>query len=129
MKNMVSLKTNREFSRVFKKGKYKAGKHIVVYALENGFSYNRVGISISKKVGIAVQRNRVKRLIRESYRLSEDSILTGYDIVILVKSTVRAAKTPNNRLKAVSLPSFHDIDSEFKKLGMKLGIFKKEESD
>ena len=115
MKNMVSLKTNREFSRVFKKGKYKAGKHIVVYALENGFSYNRVGISISKKVGIAVQRNRVKRLIRESYRLSEDSILTGYDIVILVKSTVRS-KNNNNRLKAVSLPSFHDIDSELRSL-------------
>ena len=74
-------------------------------------------------------KKQSQRLIRESYRLSEDSILTGYDIVILVKSTVRAAKTPNNRLKAVSLPSFHDIDSEFKKLGMKLGIFKKEESD
>lgn len=129
MKNTISLKTNREFSRVFKKAKYKAGKHIVVYALENGFSYNRFGISISKKFGIAVQRNRVKRLIRECYRLSEDSILTGYDIVILVKSTVRAAKTPNNRLKAVSLPSFQEIDNEFKKLGMKLGIFKKEESD
>ena len=129
MKSTISLKLNRDFHRVFKKGKFKAGRYIVVYILKNGLSYNRYGISIGKKVGNAVQRNRIKRLIRESYRQYEGSLSTGYDIVISVKSSVRAAKTPNNRLKAVSLPSFQDINREFKKLSNKLGVLNIKESD
>ena len=64
MKKTVSIKSNREFVRVYKKGKFFAGKYIVLYVLQNGLKINRIGITASKKIGKSVKRNRIKRLIR-----------------------------------------------------------------
>lgn len=125
MKNTITIKLNREFQRVYKRGSFKAGRYIVIYVLKNSLAYNRIGISAGKKVGNSVQRNRIKRILRECYRLSEDNILTGYDIVISVKASTREAKKPNNKVKAVSIPSFFELDKEFKKLSEKLGILNK----
>lgn len=127
MKKTVSIKLNREFQRVYKRGSFKAGRYIVIYVLKNSLSYNRIGISTGKKVGNSVQRNRIKRLLKECYRLSEINISTGYDIVISVKASTREAKKPNNKIKAVSLPNFFELDKEFKKLIEKLGILNKAE--
>jgi len=80
-----SLKSNRDFQVVYKKGKSFANKYLVMYVLENGTSKNRLGISVSKKVGNSVVRHRVKRLIKESYRLHEGIFNSGLDIVIVAR--------------------------------------------
>ena len=56
-----------------------------MYILENGTEKNRIGISVSKKVGNSVVRHRVKRLIKESYRLQEDNVRCGYDIIVIAR--------------------------------------------
>ena len=78
-----SLKNNRDFQVVYKNGKSFANKYLVMYVLENGTGCNRLGISVSKKVGNSVVRHRVKRLIKESYRLHEGIFNSGLDIVIV----------------------------------------------
>jgi len=80
-----SLKSNRDFQVVYKKGKSFANKYLVMYVLENGTGCNRLGISVSKKVGNSVIRHRVKRLIKESYRLHEGVFNSGLDIVIIAR--------------------------------------------
>ena len=85
MKNTVSLKKNELFLRAYKKGKKAHGKFFTMHYINNGLDFNRLGIKTGKKLAGAVKRNRVKRLIRESYRLAEPSLKTGYDIVFVAK--------------------------------------------
>lgn len=85
MKQTFSLKKNKEFKHIYKKGKSYANRLLVIYYLPNEKNYNRLGLSVSKKVGNSVIRNRVKRLLRESYRLNEENIKTAYDIVIIAR--------------------------------------------
>ncbi|MBO5235930.1 MAG: ribonuclease P protein component [Spirochaetaceae bacterium] len=66
-----SLKKNKDFQIVYKKGKSYANKYLVMYVLNNEEKKNRLGISVSKKVGNSVVRHRLTRLVRESYRLQE----------------------------------------------------------
>ena len=73
MKHTESLKKNRDFQNVYKKGTSFANRYLVMYVMDNGLEMNRVGISVSKKVGNSVVRHRVKRLIKEAYRLQEES--------------------------------------------------------
>ena len=77
-----SLKKNRDFQYVYKNGKSYANKYLVMYVLENNMSGNRLGISVSKKVGNSVVRHRVTRLIRESYRLHENIFNSGLDTAL-----------------------------------------------
>ena len=72
MKFSESLKKNMDFQKVYNGGKSYANKYLVMYVLENNLNKNRIGISVSKKVGNSVIRHRITRLIRESYRLHED---------------------------------------------------------
>ena len=72
MKHTESLKKNRDFQNVYKKGTSFANRYLVMYVMDNGLEINRVGISVSKKVGNSVVRHRVKRLIKEAYRLQEE---------------------------------------------------------
>jgi ribonuclease P protein component len=83
MKFSESLKKNSQFQFVYKNGKSYANKYLVMYVKENGLGKNRIGISVSKKVGNSVVRHRVTRLIRESYRLHENIFNSGLDIVIV----------------------------------------------
>ena len=89
MKLTQSLKKNNDFQQVYKKGKSFANKYLVMYVLENGLEKNRLGISVSKKVGNSVQRHRLTRLIKESYRLSEEKYLIGRDIVVVARVNAR----------------------------------------
>ena len=83
MKFSESLKKNRQFQFVYRNGKSYANKYLVMYVKENGLGKNRIGISVSKKVGNSVVRHRVTRLVRESYRLHENIFNSGLDIVIV----------------------------------------------
>jgi len=80
-----SLRKNSEFQTVFKKGKSKANKYFVMYVLKNGSDKNLLGISVSKKVGNSVIRHRIKRLVKESYRLHEDMFNSGLNIVVIAR--------------------------------------------
>ena len=80
-----SLKKNQDFQSVYRAADSKANRYLVLYRLDNGLSKNRIGISVSKKVGNSVVRHHMCRLIRESYRLNEKSIKPGYDLVVVVR--------------------------------------------
>ena len=80
-----SLKKYPEFQAVYKNGRSFANRYLVMYIKENGTSKNRIGISVSKKVGNSVVRHRMTRLVRESYRLNEEAFFEGYDIVVVVR--------------------------------------------
>lgn len=85
MKYTESLKKNFQFKIVYTKGNSIANRLLVMYRLKNGKDINRLGISVSRKVGNSVVRNRITRLIRESYRLHEENIKLGWDIVIIAR--------------------------------------------
>ena len=104
MKYSESLKKNRDFQNVYKKGKSYANRYLVMYVLENETDRNRLGISVSKKVGNSVIRHHVTRLIRESYRLHEDMFNSGLDIVVIARATARNA-------------SYHEVESALMHLG------------
>lgn len=87
MKKTTPVKKNYEFVRIYKKGKFFPGKYIVIYVMNNKTGTNRLGITANKKIGKSVKRNRVKRLIRESYRFYEEYIPDGLDIVFVARST------------------------------------------
>ncbi len=86
MKYSVSLKKNKDFKRLYYKGKSFASSVVVVYVMKNKSNQNKIGITVSKKLGNAVKRNRVKRRLREAYRLIEESLKPGYNIVIVARS-------------------------------------------
>ena len=80
-----SLKNNRDFVNVYTSGKSYANRYLVIYTLKNNSDRNRLGISVSKKVGNSVIRHRLKRLIKESYRLHEKMFNSGLDIVVIAR--------------------------------------------
>ena len=85
MKNTISLNRNEQFLNIYRTGKRSYHKFFTLYYLPNGKDYNRLGFKVGKKLAKATKRNRMRRLLRESYRLSEDRILTGYDIILAAK--------------------------------------------
>ncbi len=82
-----SLKKNFQFRIVYNRGKSASNKYLVLYVLKNGSDQNRIGFSVSKKVGKSVVRNRVRRLIKESYRLTEEDVQKGLDLVFIARAT------------------------------------------
>lgn len=76
---------------VYSRGKSVANRQLVAYVLKNNVQGNRLGISVSKKVGNSVTRSRVTRLIKENYRLHEKELKSGYDIVIIARSAAADA--------------------------------------
>ena len=97
MKQTVSLKENRAFRRLYAKGKSAVSPCLAVYCRKNGQGKNRLGITVGGKVGKAVVRNKIRRRIREAYRIHEDRFLSGWDIVVVAR--VRAVYTPYGELE------------------------------
>ncbi len=85
MKFSCALKLNHIFRRLYATNGHANG-FLVLYARANRSNTNRVGITVSKKLGHAVVRNRVRRRLREVYRLNEDRFTPGWDIVVVARS-------------------------------------------
>ena len=84
-----SLKKNRDFQLVYRRGASAANRFLVMYVRRNQLEKNRIGISVSKKVGNSVVRHRLTRLIREAYRLNESRFKKGLDVVIIARVTAK----------------------------------------
>lgn len=95
---------NKDFQVIYKEGKSYANKYLVMYIRENHMDQNRLGISVSKKVGNSIVRHRLTRLIRESYRLQEERFKNGFDIVVIARNSAKGK-------------SYHEIESAFLHLG------------
>lgn len=118
MKNTEMLKKNYEFKNVLSKGKFSIAKKLQIVILKNNKNINYLGIAISTKNGKAFQRNKIKRLIRECYRLFEDKLYKGFSIVILIKKNIDIES-----IKYIDV--FNDIEYVFNKAN----IVKKEEKN
>ncbi len=106
-----SMKKTNEFRNCYENGKSYVSKFIVVYVWENESSFNKIGISCSKKIGNSVVRHRFARLVREAYRLHEDMFNSGLDIVVVARACARDA-------------NFFDIERSLLSLAGKARIMK-----
>lgn len=104
-----SLKKNKDFKTVYHHGKSYANKQLVLYVLKNDLQKNRLGISVSKKVGNSIVRHRLTRLIRESYRLNEERFLNGYDFVVIARAGARGKKCQEIEKALLHLGKLHQV--------------------
>ncbi|AGB42506.1 RNase P protein component [Halobacteroides halobius DSM 5150] len=111
MKEDGKLRKTYQFKRVYNHGNSVADRILVLYSLANNKSQRRIGYSVSKKIGKAVTRNRVKRLFREVYRHNNSQLVSGTDIVLIARKPIVDA-------------SYHQIENSFNKLCHKAKIVK-----
>ena len=116
MRFSSSLKENSLFRRLYAKGKSAAGSCLVVYCRKNGTGTNRVGYTVSKKLGGAVVRNRIRRRLREIYRTHEEEFLPGRDIVVVARSRAAAA-------------SYRQLERSMLTLSARLGLLREKRDD
>ena len=100
---------NKDFQIVYQKGKSYANKYLVMYILRNNTEENRLGISVSKKVGNSVIRHRITRLIRESYRLQESKFQNGFDIVVIARTSAKGKTYQEIESAMIHLGKLHNI--------------------
>ena len=110
--NVYRLKKNAEFRAVYRKGKSFSNNLLVLYIYRNKKGINRLGISVSKKVGKSVIRNRIKRLIKENFRLNIEDIKVGYDLVFIARNLSNGK-------------SYIEIENSMKNLIKKAGLYNK----
>lgn len=110
--NTDGLKKDSDFRKVYQKGKSFADRNLVIYTLPNGKKTSRIGISISKKVGKANVRNRLRRCIKEAYRLNIDPVVkNGVDIIFIARINSSEA-------------TYWDIEKSMKYISKKSGVIK-----
>lgn len=104
-----SLKKYTDFQLVYQKRISYANRFLIMYIKENHLNKNRIGISVSKKVGNSVVRHRVTRLIRESYRLNEEAFERGYDIVIVARVNAKEISYRDTESALLHLGKLHHL--------------------
>ena len=117
MKFSESLKKNRDFQKVYGYGKSYANRFFVMYVMQNGTEHNRLGISVSKKVGNSVERHHLTRLVREVYRLHEDTFNSGLDVVVIARVAAKHVtfyEVENSLLHLANLHKILCIDNKGK---------------
>ena len=112
MKQSETLKKNEDFREIYRTGKSYANKYLIMYVKKNDMSMNRLGISVSKKVGNSVVRHRITRLIKESYRISEDSFLIGLDIIVVARVVAKGKNYSEIESALLHLMKLHKIGKE-----------------
>lgn len=117
------LKKNFEFNIVYRRGKSYANDLLVLYVFKNKRnkdknldSYNKIGVSVSKKVGNSVIRSRCKRLITESYRIKADNLKTGYDFIFVARTNIKGK-------------DYHQVDKAMESLLKKAGLYNDNEKN
>ena len=118
MKYSESLKKTKDFQNVYRRGKSYANRYLVMYVLSNQTEGNRLGISVSKKVGNSVIRHHLTRLIRESYRLHEDMFNSGLDIVVIARTTARDITYHETESALLHLGGLHKVINQQKEKKM-----------
>ena len=111
-KNYDSLKKNSDFQNVYANGKSMANKYLVMYVAQNNLSINRLGISVSKKVGNSVVRHHLTRLIREAYRLNSNMFNSSLDIVVIARNTAKDKTYKEVESALLHLAKLHNILDE-----------------
>lgn len=106
-----SLKKNHLFRRLYRKGNRCANRYLVLYQRRNGSGENRVGITVSAKLGNAVARNRLRRRLREIYRTHETSFRRGFDLVAVGRTAAMEA-------------DFQSLERAYLSLAGKLGLLR-----
>ena len=104
----VTVKENYEFRRIYRKGKSAVSPQLVIYCQRNRRGHSRLGVSVSTTLGCAVVRNRVRRRIREIYRLNKAKMLPGYDLIVVAR--VRAVETDYQKLDRTYLRLLEQLD-------------------
>ena len=92
MRSMITLNRNKDFNRLYSRGKSYVDQSVVVYVLKNRLKQVRIGITTSKKIGNAVNRNRARRLIRESCRRILPNVRPGVDLVFVARKKTTLVK-------------------------------------
>jgi len=120
MRKIKTLKKNYEFKNVLNKGKFCVGKQITVYLNKNKININEniIGIAINTKVGKAVKRNHIKRLIRECYYKNKNKLECGYNIVIIW-----------NKKVDVKQANYHIIKKDMQYIFKKFNLLKDEKNE
>ena len=91
MRNTVSLRENRNFKRMYARAANAHGAYVVMFIKRNKLSLNRLGLTVGTKLGGAVKRNRIRRRVKEAYRLIEDRLPHGYDVVLVARQKAETA--------------------------------------
>ena len=104
-----SIKKNDEFKTVYQCGKSYANKYLVMYILRNNMDKNRLGISVSKKVGNSVVRHRIARLLRESFRLNDEKFHSGWDMVVVARMGAKGKNYRDIESALLHLAKLHGI--------------------
>ena len=114
MNSRFTLKQNSDFRRLYAKGRSSANRFLVLYCRRNGRGVNRMGYTVSAKLGGAVVRNRVRRRLREIARLNMPALKTGWDIVVVA------------RTRAVTA-TYRELERAYRKTCEKLQLFETKE--
>ena len=109
---MERLRKNAQFSEVYSEHRSFADKYFVMYVRKNGELFNRVGVSVSKKIGNSVVRHRVKRLVKEAFRNSEKMFNSGLDIVFVARKNAAEMTYEETVKSLMGLAASHHILSE-----------------
>ena len=108
MKKTVTIKQNHEFRRLYNKGKSAVTPSMVVYCRKSRLAHNRIGITVSTKLGCAVKRNRARRRLRELFRLAQPRLKQGFDVVIVART--RAVSVEHRKLQADFDRAMRELD-------------------
>ena len=103
------LKKNSDFIKVYNEGRSKANRNLILFVLENGTEKNRLGVSISKKVGNSVYRHYFKRCVKESYRLHEKMFNSGLDIVVMARQGAKDLRYSDIESALMHLMRIHKV--------------------
>ena len=114
MKRFPSIKKNREFQSIYRGETSHANRLLVMYVTENEQGVNRIGISVSKKVGNSVVRHHITRLIREIFRLNNDRIKAGVNIIVVARPAAKNSDYRHLESAYLHLCGLHNIKKESK---------------